>query len=223
VKYLQQIKQQLDDATTCNCVRIVPTATLPPGRRCFKIKQRSSRLLLPNNHDRQLHKHKSLWNYVSLGLSEVPPLLVHHPQWIYSPLASHSAICEVTTMPSSERWLNSDLIAAGTWFWLLGPARTRLSAKCCSLFLTPSAPTHNGLHAVTWQYRAHSAVLFLWTWNIPQHSRNETNAFRKWLCSRVQVKMPVLLGPTEGANHSPWIWIVLWYRTQSLDWDYILL
>ena len=51
------------------------------------------------------------------GISEMPPLPVHHPQCT---LQSPCAICEVTAMPSSERWLNADLIAAHTWLWLLG-------------------------------------------------------------------------------------------------------
>jgi hypothetical protein len=28
--------------------------------------------------------------------------------------------------------------------------------------------------------------------------------FGNWLCSRLQVKLPVLVGPIEGANPNPW-------------------
>jgi hypothetical protein len=36
--------------------------------------------------------------------------------------------------------------------------------------------------------------------NIP---KTKPVRFRNWLCSRLQVKMPVLLSPIEGANPSP--------------------
>jgi hypothetical protein len=34
--------------------------------------------------------------------------------------------------------------------------------------------------------------------------KTKTLRFGSWLCCRLQVKMPILLGPIEGANPSPW-------------------
>jgi len=103
----------------------------------FRIKQHSFKIccstIMPGtNTNTNLYGIKSF-----AGISEMPPLPVHHPQCTRQ---SPSAICEVTATPSSERWLNADLIAAHTWLWLLGSSCSPQSRDALSplnqMFLT---------------------------------------------------------------------------------------
>jgi hypothetical protein len=50
----------------------------------------------------------------------------------------------------------------------------------------------------------HSVLLFLWNLPIVQYSKKTRPLrFGRWLCSRLQVKIPTLLVPIEGANPNP--------------------
>jgi hypothetical protein len=45
---------------------------------------------------------------------------------------------------------------------------------------------------------------FLWTWSIVQYSKTRPLRFGSWLCSHLQVKIPILLGPIEGTIPNTW-------------------
>jgi hypothetical protein len=49
-----------------------------------------------------------------------------------------------------------------------------------------------------------SILLFFWTSYIVYYSSTKPLCFGSWLCSHLQVKIPFLLGPIEGANPNAW-------------------
>jgi hypothetical protein len=111
-----------------------------------QILQYSLTFVIFNNLDEQQHEHRSPQNYRILwDLARYRPSVFIIPCECSNPLASHCAIWVVSAAPSTERWLNEDLITAQTRVWLLGPpfspqsgeALSLLVAKCTSASLTP--------------------------------------------------------------------------------------
>jgi hypothetical protein len=76
-----------------------------------------------------------------------------------------------------------------------------MSRMLCYMGVTYIMDSHN----LTKKIQAKiSVLLFFWTLSIVKYSKTRPLCFGNWLCSRLQVKISILLGPIEGVNPNPW-------------------